>query len=238
MNSRSKKPGGIKNNLIQLAQDFAIEFPKILDPAIINDPIIPLTKILQNLATRTISRFLSDYRSQKELNKVKTKSFVTNKPKASLIDLIKFIGKEIPDEDRMKILKSIFFSGISKNATEQDEIFAYEFLQTAKRLNATEILILKANFEIAQNKFSEAVLKQGIEHGKRGRKAWRRVIAQQMGYGDMDSVVLKYENNLESLGLISSRYEMDRLQHEFEPTLKFRLTEMGYKFCEFMTQYE
>ncbi len=235
MKNKSKKS---KNSLLPLIHDITIEIPKLLDPDVISNPLPHITRILQNVAAGILSRFFDDYKKNKESKKIKTESFATNKPSDSLIDLIKFINEETPDEDRMKILKSIFFSGISKNSTEQDEILAYEFLQTAKKLSATEILILKANFEIAQNKTSTTVLKQELEYGKRGRKHWRKVIAKQMGYDNFDSMVLKYESNLESLGLISPRYELDRLQHEFDPTIKYRLTDMGYKFCEFMTKYK
>ena len=59
-----------------------------------------------------------------------------------------------------------------------------------------------------------------------------------MGYGDFDAIVGKYESNLETLGLISRRAEDNRFAKDFEPTQKYRLTEFGYKFCEFMTRYE
>jgi hypothetical protein len=58
-----------------------------------------------------------------------------------------------------------------------------------------------------------------------------------MGYGELSSIVSKYEYNLESLGLFSPRHEMDRLQGEFESPANNRLTEMGLKFCEFVLSF-
>jgi hypothetical protein len=213
-----KKASKISKSLIVIGQDMVVEFPKLLTPKVIENPIEPVVNFLQGVATRGISRFLEDYRQQKDAGK--------------------FIGHEVPDEERMKALKSIFFYGTRKDATEQDEILAYEFLQTAKRLSGTEILILKANFEISNGQISETVPRHALPNANDHRSTWRKVIAKQMGYGDMDSVVTKYEHNLESLGLISPRLEMDRLQAQFEATQKLRLTEMGYKFCEFITNYK
>jgi hypothetical protein len=233
-----KKASKISKSLIVIGQDMVVEFPKLLTPKVIENPIEPVVNFLQGVATRGISRFLEDYRQQKDAGKVKTEGFFTDKPEASFIDLLKFIGHEVPDEERMKALKSIFFYGTRKDATEQDEILAYEFLQTAKRLSGTEILILKANFEISNGQISETVPRHALPNANDHRSTWRKVIAKQMGYGDMDSVVTKYEHNLESLGLISPRLEMDRLQAQFEATQKLRLTEMDYKFCEFITNYK
>lgn len=173
-----------------------------------------------------------------EEGKIKEDYFATNLNQQTLSELLKFIDTEVPDEERFKAIKSIFFTSVSKNSTKDDEILAYEFLQTAKKLSSTEILILKANFEIAQDKISEAVSKEQIANGKSHRNSWRRIIAQQMGFGSLDSIVIKYEENLESLGLISPRNVEEHFQGNFESTQKFRLTETGYKFCEFMTKYE
>lgn len=235
MNSNPKK---IKTSLVSIGADIAVEFPKLLDPNIIDNPIIPITKFLQSAATRMISRFLNEYQDRKNKNEVKSDSFLTDRPISSFIDLIKFVGQEIPDEERMKAIKSIFFYGVNKNATEQDEILAFEFLQTAKKLSGTEILILKANFELVLGKIADAVSKENLGDAQRNRSVWKRVVAKQMGYGELHAMVTKYERNLESLGLISPRSDDTRFSDTFEPTQKYRLTEMGYKFCEFMTKYE
>lgn len=167
--------------------------------------------------------------------KIKEDYFATHKTRATLYELLKFLDDEVPDEELFVALKSIFLSGISLDATEYDSALAYEFLQTAKRLRGTEILILKANFELAQGKIHQEVSSGNM--AKTQRTVWVRVVAKQMGYGELHSIVAKYEKNLEALGMISSRNDDNRFANEFEPTAKYRLTEMGYKFCEYMTNY-
>ena len=52
-----------------------------------------------------------------------------------------------------------------------------------------------------------------------------------MGYENLDSIVTKYEGNLESLGLISSRNEEEHLQGLFESTKKISvLQKRGINF--------
>jgi hypothetical protein len=58
-----------------------------------------------------------------------------------------------------------------------------------------------------------------------------------MGYKGLGAMVSKYEENLTSLGLISPIHNNANLKDTFVQTQKFRLTDMGYKFCEFITNY-
>lgn len=181
-----------------------------------------------------LGREIEDYRMK---GKIKEDYFATHKNRATLYELLKFLDEDIPDDELFTALKSIFFSGIQKSATTLDEALAYEFLQTAKKLSGTEILILKANSELAQGEISDAVNPDVLGNAQSKRSVWKRVIAKQMGYGEMHAIVSKYESNLSSLGLISPQYDNAQFSDEFEPTQKFRLSEMGYKFCEFMTNY-
>lgn len=179
-----------------------------------------------------LGREIEKYRAE---GKIKEDYFATHKSRASLYELLKFLDEKVPDDELFVAIKSIFFSGISTGATQHEEALAYEFLQTAQRLSGTEILILKANSEIAKGNISVGITQEGLKSHR--RIVWRKIIAKQMGYENFDSIVIKYETNLESLGLISPRNEMDRLQGDFEPTSKFRLTEVGHRFCEFITNY-
>lgn len=182
-----------------------------------------------------LGREIEKYREEGE---IKEDYFATHKNRASLYELLKFLDEDVPDEELFIAIKSIFFSGISKESTQLDEALAYEFLQTAKKLSGIEILILKANFELAQKEITDDVDKGYLGNAQSKRSAWKVVIAQQMGYGKLHAIITKYEKNLESLGLISSRVGDTRFPDEFEPTQKYRLTEMGYKFCEFITKYK
>lgn len=173
-----------------------------------------------------------------EEGKIKEDYFATHKSRASLYELLKFLDEKVPDEELFSAIKSIFFSGVSSNASEQDEVLAYEFLQTAKNLTGTEVLILRANIDLMHGKKSSSITEEQLKVARSDRATWRRIIARQMGYGDMSSIVAKYEMNLELHGLISPRADNPSFQSDFLPTQNLRLTEMGLKFCEFITNYE
>lgn len=205
----------------------------------ISDRKLSAGKLIQatikgNLLTQ-LGREIEKYR---EAGEIKEDFFATDKNRISLYELLKFLDENVPDEVLFKAVKSIFFSGIGKNATQQDEVLAYEFLNTAKKLSGTEVLILKANFELNTGNFADNFFADSLRKAQTKRSVWKIIIAKQMGYGDLHAIVTKYERNLESLGLISPRGDDTRFHDEFEPTSKYRLTDMGYKFCEFMTSYE
>lgn len=181
-----------------------------------------------------LGRELKKYREE---GKIKEDYFAMSKTRAILYELLKFLDEEVPDEDLFRAMKSIFFTGISVNTTEYDQALAYEFLQTAKKLSGTEILILKANSEFALGNFSDKISKESTALSQSNRSTWRRNISIQMGYGELHSIVAKYENNLESLGLISARNDDTRFQNDFEPTGMYRLTQVGNKFTEFIANY-
>lgn len=180
-----------------------------------------------------------EIRKYQEAGQIKEDYFASLKARASLYELLKFLDEEIPDADLFSALKSIFLSGISKNATEHDECIAYEFLHTARKLTGTEVLILRANHEICLGNVSSQLDRNALDHVRAGnRGAWRRAITQQMGYGDLGDVVIKYEANLETLGLISPRNDMERLSGSFGPSEHMRLTGIGLAFCNYITRYE
>lgn len=180
---------------------------------------------------REINKYIED-------GKIKENYFSTNLNQQTLYELLKFIDTDVPDKERFKAIKSIFFFSVSVESNEKDEVLAYEFLQTAKKLSSTEILILKANFEIVLGKFPADLDKEILRNAQSKRSVWKMIMAKQMGYGELHDIITKYETNLESLGLISPRCADARFSDDFEPTKKYRLTEMGYKFCEFMMKYD
>lgn len=235
MNKKIKK---IASDVKNVAVDCLQVLPEILTPEIITDPHLVIVKIARKMGSFYLTKFGKEYNERRAKNEIKNTDFKTEKPMLFFNDLLKTIDKGNLEEERFRAMKSIFFSGISKDSTQQDEVLAYEFMQTAKKLNGTEILILKANFEITKENISKTVSEEALKNGKSRRAPWRAVIVQQMGSVDFDGVIIRYEKNLELLGLISPRIEDTRFPDDFVPTQKFRLTNTGYKFCEFITNYE
>lgn len=198
-------------------------------------------RIIQSALKGNLLTCLSnELKKYKDKGEIKDDFLATDANRMALNEILKMIDSEdIPDEVKFRAIKSIFITGINTDSTSEDEFLAYEFLRTAVGLSGTEILVLKANFAIANKKYLNDVglliEKNASPHSRQG---WANIVSKQMGLHGFNTLVSKYEDNLEKLGLISPRNYDNRFSSEFIPTNKFRLSEMGYKFCEFMTKYE
>jgi hypothetical protein len=216
------------------AAPFVVE---LFDPEIATNPHVVVARVGQKIAAHFLSRFADEFAAKVESKELKADAFATEKPALMLRDVLKIIDEGELDEERFQAIKSIFFAGIAVAATKEDELHAYEFLRTANKVSGTEILILSANYAIAEGHANdEAKLRLQKLTLNWSREAWRKIIAAQMGQDNFDAVVGKYESNLESLGLISRRQERNEFADEFVPVpvASFRLTEFGRKFCRFM----
>lgn len=231
-----------EKSVMQFLQEPSIKIAEVLTGILVSeqkDWKLSAGKIVQSvLKGQLLTQLGREIKKYQEEGKIKEDYFATHKNQVSLYELLKFLDEDVPDEELFAAVKSIFFSGVNKDAGQYGEALAYEFLQTAKQLSGTEVLILKANYQLAQGKLSEAVTNPKEQlNGIQDRHSWRVIISKQMGYGNLASIVAKYEDHLEVLGLIAPRVDMDRARGQFQPTQSFRLTEVGYKFCEFITNY-
>jgi len=168
-----------------------------------------------------------------EKGKIKENYYATNKNQASLCELLELIDEEIPDEERFKAMKSIFFTSVSRDISEKDEELAYELMQICKKLTSGEILVLKAVYDIINNRFAPNMSSFDLE--TESASTWLDIIASQIGH-NMSSLVEIYEQKLIDLKLISDRVYSDR--SGIGKTPNFRLTQLGYKLCEFITKYK
>jgi len=168
-----------------------------------------------------------------EKGKIKENYYATNKNQASLCELLKFIDEEIPDEERFKAMKSIFFTLISRDTREKDEELAYELMQICKKLTSGEILVLKAVYDIINDRFAPNMPSFDLE--TESASTWLDIIASQIGH-NMSSLIEMHEQKLIGLKLITDRVHSDRSGISNAP--HFRLTQLGYKLCEFITKYK
>lgn len=165
--------------------------------------------------------------------KIKEDYFSTDRDKASLHALLKFIDEESPDEERFRAIKSLFLTSISKDTSEADQALVYELMQICKKLAAGEILVIKAAFDIKSSRLAQNM--PTVDHSTANANDWLNIIARQLGH-DIASLVEFHEKNLIDLKLITDRTNSDR--SGVGRTQHFRLTPLGYKLCKFITRYE
>lgn len=176
-----------------------------------------------------LGREIKHYRDK---GKIKEDFFSTDKQRATLRELLEFIDKEAPDEDRFKAMKSIFFKAVSKDTTEAEEILAYEFMQVGKKLTSNDIMVLKVAYEVYLGGGSAPA---GETTRPRESSMWFGIVAKKIGHG-IPALVELSEQNLSDLKLIGKRRHNDG--SGLYNVESFRLTDLGIKLCEFITAYQ
>lgn len=162
--------------------------------------------------------------------RIKEDYYVTNTNKSSLNELLKFIDKEVPDEERFKAMKSIFFSDISTDADARQEEVAYQFLLLCKKINSMDILILRTCYKIY---LGEDLV--NVNTGINAFGDWVNTVSEKIGYG-LPELASASDPKLVELGLLSGRTYSDK--SGIRTGKEFRLTTLSIKLCEFITKYE
>ncbi len=179
-----------------------------------------------NLLTQ-LGRELQEYIKK---GRIKEDYYTTDMNKASLNELLKFIDSEAPDNERFKAMKSIFFTGITKDADARKEEVAYQFLLLCKKLNSMDILIIKTCYKIYTGEDLE-----NVNTGINAFGDWVNTVSEKIGYG-LPELVSASDPKLAELGLLSGRTYSD--QSGIKVGKEFRLTTLSIKLCEFITKYE
>jgi len=143
----------------------------------------------------------------------------------TLVELLKVIDGEGPDEDRLDAMKAMFFAAYRVDASEAKEVLAYQLFQIAMQLNSNELLVLKAIFA-NQGSFQAGTMI--------GYQQWASMVASYVGHG-IGALVEHADKALVENRLISDRIMSDRNSVD---TRNGRLTDLGIKFCENIEHYQ
>ncbi len=144
------------------------------------------------------------------------------------VELLTAIDEDRPDEDRLEAMKAMFFAANKINATDAEQILGYQLFQIAKNLTSNELLVLKAVYELAQNRgFGDP----GQIHNF---SVWAEIVAKRLGHG-LISLIDHADAALEENRLLSTRWEANRAAVHVDK--RGRLTDLGWRFCENIEKY-
>lgn len=147
----------------------------------------------------------------------------------AFFELLEAIDNDMPDKDRVTILKHLFYAIIDKET--KDKYTAYTLFKLAKKLESLDILILKATYKIYLSK--DKPEKEKID----SKSTWREWIAAEIGFEqDMIASIFPSEEKLEELRLIEGKPGRD--ENMIRPGAHFRLTSLGTRLCQYITKYE
>ena len=144
----------------------------------------------------------------------------------SLAELLEFIASEVPDEDRLKAVKSMFVALNSPGIEEGEQIVRYQLFQISKRLSGSQLLTIKATYSLSKRVDFAAM------HA--GAKEWLTMVSKEMGHNVL-GLVERDDSTLITEGLITDRQHPDRSGIDGRNA---RLSDLGIKFCEYLVKYE
>jgi len=166
-----------------------------------------------------------------EKGKIKDNFLNTDQNKQSLSDILKYIDENSPNEDCFEATKSLFFRSVSCESTQDEQIISYQFMQICKQLQSSELLILKAAYDINCGRLSDKLKSIKIDPNDANAQNWLMMISKQVGH-EISSLIEVNEDKLVKLKLIGPRIHSDL--SGIRTTKKYRLTDLGYKLCEYI----
>ncbi|PIQ78690.1 MAG: hypothetical protein CO042_03245 [Parcubacteria group bacterium CG_4_9_14_0_2_um_filter_41_8] len=155
--------------------------------------------------------------------RIKEDYLETDLNRLTLVELLKCIDEDSPDENRFEAMKKIFFEGASIDADGTKQALSYELMKVCRKLSSIDLLILA----VCHDSIDEGA-KESTVHS---REQWIGQVSQKLPFGYKEFVELR-EENLEKLHLISGRTYSDGSGIRNQTT--WRLTPLGTKLCEFI----
>ena len=140
----------------------------------------------------------------------------------TLAELLTFIDNEVPDEDRFIAIKALFYSIIDKKAPTGSEVLRYQLFQICKRLSSSQLLTLKATYELRKKSVNPS-----------SAEDWLATVAKEAGHNSR-GLIENDETTLEQEKLISGRTYSDRSGVRGHDA---RLTDLGINLVESIITY-
>ena len=143
------------------------------------------------------------------------------------VDLLKVIDEEAPDEDRLEALKAMFYAANKVNATDAQQIVAYQLFQIAKKLSSNDLLVLKATFDA------------NFQGGFTGNdyKEWSDRVSKSAG-GLPAGLIALADSTLVQYRLLTERYGTGVPSGPLISSPNMRLTDLGLIFCQNIRSYQ
>jgi hypothetical protein len=149
----------------------------------------------------------------------------------SLTEMLEFIDKEMPDEDRLTAVRAIFYSIVSKSSVlPGQEILKYQLFQIVKKLTTSQLLILGISYQLYKDGPKPKTIAYGFGHD---RTSWLRIISERIGH-KLPSLIKNDEEVLVNYNLIGDVISSDSGGMRY---LNARLTDLGIELCKNLEEY-
>ncbi len=145
----------------------------------------------------------------------------------ALSEILKMVENgELNDEELFRAVKSIFYSSLISGAGEYQKRRARSFLSLCRRISTDDLLILRAAYELA-------VLT--VPNDEVNANKWRVAIANKTGLSHKELIEAREEGLMDERLISDYLYKGDN--SGFMRTDHYRLTNLGFEFCEFFVRF-
>jgi hypothetical protein len=226
---------------------FPIKVPDILDRTITHllegftgiassrreDLVRSVGFVLQGLtAGRFLDTFRKEWQDYREKGRIKDDYESTEQCRSCLQELLDFLDKDLPDEQRFNVLKQIFLVAATEEASDRNSYLPLQYMQISRALTAGEVLVLNTAYRIAIKQPNRMSNDMVVAH-------WQKVIAKESGL-TYPELVEVHENGLAEKNLIykrtpTGRPDIDR--YEAKLGEHFRLTNLGFTICSYIDHH-
>ena len=183
--------------------------------------------ILQRVRSgRFLETLKDEWDKYREKGRIKDDYLDTDQHQECLQEMLDFLDNDSPDQIRFTALKHVFLNTAVEQLSSRDDVLPQQYMRICRSLSSTEVLILRANYELAEN---------GHNPEHYGARSWLADIAKHSVL-QYPALVESQEVSLMDKCLITSRTHSDR--SGVGKTEHFRLTDLGYQLCRFMAELE
>jgi hypothetical protein len=163
----------------------------------------------------------------REKGRIKDGYMDTEQHQECLQEMLDFLDKDSPDENRFKLLKEIFLAAATELISDRASVLPQQYMKICRALSSGKVLVLLAVFAIAKA--------GGWDPNDMGAQNWLNQIAEKsaLQYTELIEV---HERNLIDKNLITPRTHSDNSGVKLGN--HFRLSNLGYNICLFIESYE
>ncbi len=195
------------------------------------DILVSLGYIAQRLiADQHLNSVLVEWEKIREKGRMKEDYAQCMQAKYTLLELLKFLESDMPDEQRFQILKRIMLVAATEEKSDRQSIKPQEFMKLIKILPAGSVMVLTTAYQLSKN----PPIGPG-ENNRVNADSWVKIIAEKSGL-EYPALVVMYEKPLIESMLLTERVYADGSGVRLSP--HFRVSDLGFELCSFLDHYD
>jgi hypothetical protein len=176
-----------------------------------------------------LQQLSEEFKKYRDIGRIKQDYASTEQGMTCLQQILDCVDKDSPDQTRFNAMKDLFLGAAFEKLSTRDDILPAQLMRICRALSSAELLLLLANYRLA----NQDIWKQQAGSAFSGGITRNWVVECRTESGlRFEELVLEAEATLQEKRLLGVSQHGDR--SGFVYTNHYRLTDLGYKLCEFI----